>query len=403
MGSTRNARLVTQTRHRPRRTLAPRSWIGERRAALAAAALVSLGCLCPALGQGVPSNVVQSVASLAPGDQAAIKSFVDRHAPDLAAQEPSRIRDARVALMTPLSDPRVGVPFRLEMSRQLAPSLERLAQDSTPVIAVNAVRLAGELATDRSADVVASALTSRDSSVRLAAAAAAGRVFEAVRTTTPALNLDAARRLAQRVADQFKAEGEPNVADALARALISAGSMSGVTGGFAAVRSEALERLSTLLSEPLQRWTAAGEAPDERARVETLLRTLSALRQEMAGDQNASSGDRLSEGAVRSAARLADQTLAFISAVAQGEKLPIVGPDKPEAAVRSERGWAVSATGAAEQVAFFARQRLTGRAPAAGPSLAAALEGGTRQGDARFVSDAEGLRRELGAIIGGPR
>jgi hypothetical protein len=376
--------------------------LGDRRAALALGVVswvVLAGLGAPlAWAQAPPLSVVQSVAGLSPADQGLIKAFVDRHAPDLSSAEPARIRDARNALMQPLADPRVGVPFRLEMSRQLAPVLDRLTRDPTPVVAVNAVRLAGEIATDRSADVVAAALTSQDPSVRLSAAAAAARVFEAVRTTTPALSVEPARTLAERVAEQLKAETEPNVADALARALISAGGLS--AGGFAPVRGLALERLTTVMLEPVQGWTRQAQAPAEPARVETLLRTLSALRQEMTADQGAS--ETMPARAVWSAGKLADETLAFVAEIVKAERLPVVSPERNEAAVRAERGWAVSAAGAAEQVVFFTRERLGGRTPPAGPSLAATLEGGTKQADARFIADAEALRRELAPLLAQP-
>jgi hypothetical protein len=343
--------------------------------------------------QTIPSEVVRSPSGLGDAARQQIQAYVERVIGDLSAQDPVRIRDARNHLLLPLSDREVGVPFRLEYSRQLCPRLEGLAQDSRPIVAVNALRIAGDLATDRSVEILLSHLEHKEASIRLASAAGLARVFEAMRDTAPAMDAQSALRLLNRAADRLAAEPEPHVADALARALLAAGSVE--KDGFASLRPEALRLSATRVADRIK---AKGGAIPSSAEIDTILRTLSTLSVALAEDNTRPVARRFSEGAVKAAARLADESLGLLIDLARGGRLPVADPSLPreeQERALSERAWAVAVAAAADNVAYFALQRLGERASQSNPPLSSLLSSGRRDADARFITDASSLRQAL--------
>jgi len=346
-----------------------------------------------AVAQQIPVSVVQSVAGLGDGARQQIQEYADRAAGDLSAQDPVRIRDARNHLLAPLADPLVGVPFRLEYSRQLTPRLESLAQDARPIVAVNALRIAGDLATDRSVEVLLGQLENKDASVRLSAAAGLGRVFEAMRETAPAINPQSATRLMERAAERVVAEPEAHVADALVRALLAAAAVE--RDEFPGLRPRALELASARVADRVK--AMGGQAPTP-AGIDTILRTLSAASIAMAEDNARAVARRLPEAAAKAAARLSAECLGLLIELARGGKLPVVDPGAPKEdqdRAAAERAWAISAAAAADNIAYFARNRLGDRASQSNPPLSSRLASGRRDADAQFITDASSLRQAL--------
>lgn len=343
--------------------------------------------------QSLPSSVVQSVAGLGDLARQQIQEYVDRSVADLNAQDPVRIRDARNQLLLPLTDPKVGVPFRHEYSRQLAPRLEALAQDARPIVAVNALRLAGDVASDRSAEVLLGQFENKDASVRLAAAAGVARVFESIRDTAPALNPQAGSRLLERTAERLGAEPEPHVADALARALVTAASVE--RSEFPGLSARALELLSARVADRIK--GMKGQAPTP-AGIDTILRTLTTASIAMADDNARPVARRLPEATAKGTARLAAESLGLLIDLTRGGQLPVVDPGAPREELdkaAAARAWAVSAAAAADNIAYFARNRLGDRASQSNPPLSERLAPGRRDADAQFITDASSLRAAL--------
>ncbi len=352
-----------------------------------------MGVPTPAGAQNIPTSVVQSVAGLGDEARRQIQAYVDRVIADLSAQDPVRIRDARNHLLMPLSDPQVGVPFRLEYSRQLCPRLEVLAQDARPIVAVNALRIAGDLATDRSVEILLSQLEHREASIRLASASGLARAFEAMRDTAPAIDQQAAARLLNRCAERLVLEKEPHVADALARAILAASAIE--RDGFPTLRAEALQLSAARVADRIK--ALGGNAPSP-AEVDTILRTLSTLSVALADDNTRPVTRRLPEATVKSSARLADETLGLLIELTRGGKLPVIDaalPREEQDRALAERAWTVTAAAAADNIAYFARLRLGDRVSQSNPSLSSLLASARRDADARFITEASGIRQAL--------
>ncbi|MGD9689214.1 MAG: HEAT repeat domain-containing protein [Phycisphaerales bacterium] len=176
---------------------------------------------CPTLAQGGLQGLPEK-RQLSDAERQQIKGFCDQHIPGLS-QGPLEIKRSRETLLKYLIDPKViSGDFRREYALWLLPSLQQLVKDKSDLKAVNALQIAGELATQSIVDLLLGSLKDERVSVRFAAASAIGRMFDAVRlyepAVVPAKLMDVVRELAQLV----RTEKDPRVLDALVLAFESA-------------------------------------------------------------------------------------------------------------------------------------------------------------------------------------
>jgi len=164
------------------------------------------------------------VAPITPGQasDAQIRSFVGDRLGRLASGEPLAVRNARTALLAPLRSNDADSAFRLQYSGALQNGgLARLAADSDNLISINAIVVAGELATPLSVTILENALGDRREAIRYEAARSLGillSAFDADRAAVPANQIDS---VFSSIAAQFGSEQSHQVVDALIVALAS--------------------------------------------------------------------------------------------------------------------------------------------------------------------------------------
>jgi hypothetical protein len=254
---------------------------------------VAAGVFAFALGSTVfaqpallPANVVQAQAVGA--DQvAAIAAAIKPHVEALAGPA-ENISQARRQLLSPLTATAApSVPFRLryaeEMSKQLAPVLA----GSNQMAKINALVIAGELATSDAARLLGNARKDTDPSVRFQAADAGRAILTTYANARGGtlLSDDDARALVSDAAKAIAAEKDPLVQDALLASLEAAmstaklqeqagKSLADAANGIARASDkaaadtrllEAMERVANTLSDLLIRQGTTLGAPTKTA------------------------------------------------------------------------------------------------------------------------------------------
>lgn len=163
---------------------------------LIAALLVLALPIVPALGQiiRIPPETAQSV-TLSGAQQEQVTRFLDSLRPRVFGEDKADASRAMSELLDPLRDERVSVAFRQAMSAGLTPDIERALADTRPLLddgTINArpylaLRLAGEIATDRTLQLIVDELDSEDDGRRFFAIHCTEVVFFSVRTSAPAV------------------------------------------------------------------------------------------------------------------------------------------------------------------------------------------------------------------------
>ncbi len=200
----------------------------------------------PAVAQNIDPTVVQS-SDLSEDQKSKIKQFVDRHKDGLSEGH-AEVKRSRSALIAPLQqDPKVSVAFRLEYARLLTPVLRPLARGDRDINAINALRLAGELATTSGIEILSDSLADKRQAVRFAAADGFAATFAAIEATSPAI---APAQQAIRAISTLKAgmdkEADPKVLEAYVLALRAGSRVP--TAKLAGVRPAAIKALAEAVS-----------------------------------------------------------------------------------------------------------------------------------------------------------
>lgn len=195
----------------------------------------------------IADSVVTSTRPLSQTDLAQIEALIRESVPLLTGDDPEAAGNARNRLLAPLEKDGVGVPFRLAYSNALCPLIEPLAGNDDEVVAINALRILGELATDRATNTVEPGLNHTAVGVRYTAVYSVGRTFEAIAGESPAVAPQRAHALIDRIAELLRNESDPWILDAAARALIAAGAID--KENFEDVRAHAYNQLSTACSD----------------------------------------------------------------------------------------------------------------------------------------------------------
>lgn len=182
-----------------------------------------------ASGQTACNLPDQTVAARSPADvdSAAIRACVDSNAAGLKGDYDA-IRQARQNLLTPLRAQTVSVFFRLAYSDALRPVLTPLVKDTNEDIAINAIRIAGELGTTDGANLCVGALSDARASVRMMAASGLARTFS-VLWTTPTIQAGPFSGIESRLAAAMAKESDPEVLDGFAMAYEAAMQIPGST------------------------------------------------------------------------------------------------------------------------------------------------------------------------------
>lgn len=282
-------------------------------------------------------------------DKAQIQAYATKRLDAMERGLPAEREKARKELLEPLRRPGVSVAFRQILRGATIDRLTQLADNTDEEIAINSLVLLGEIADDATRQVIQQHTGDASKAVRYAAVAALIRTFHAVNTSAPALDPARVSQAVAHLGERLTVETDPNVADAITRALLQASNIS--RNGYAAAAADALARAAAGVGARLRH-------ADETARpiaLVTCVRVGDALSSRLAA-----AGNTPSETA-RAAAGFGGEMLAFLAFHAKQGDLP------PDA-----RRWEIDLTNLAERAIVLAHSRLGGGMSA--PGLAAMLE-----------------------------
>ncbi len=253
-----------------------------------------------ALAQGGQANLalVAGKNDLSDADKVAIKDMVDRQRPLLGGTA-AEVRKAREVILAPLEERQVSVPFRVELSRQIFDSLRALSTDQRDVVAVNALRVAGELATTNSAKLVLDGLKDKRSAVRHGAIYAMSRMFMQAARTSPAISATDMREAIAALERVAATEADPLAVEGAISAL--------VTAARAPEGSPAMARMGEALGVRLRAAAKSPAAPETTGSLALGVRAVRELRDAMIGG-----GAGAPRSSVQAAGKLAGQLLVLV-------------------------------------------------------------------------------------------
>lgn len=233
-----------------------RTFARRRTTALAAAWLAGLGLCAAAHAQTSLPDAVVHAAAVGPTEKQAITAWIDAQKSGLTSADAAAIRKSRNALVAPLRDRAATPSFRNEYSAQLVAIIRPLASSKSDESAINALRIAGDLATPASIDVLLAGLKDPRQPVRTMAALSIGGMFSvAAAQPTPSILPSKAFEVLTALETAFDSEKDPMVLDALLVALESAFRAPDAT--LEGVRARAIETLARAVGKRVQASTDA--------------------------------------------------------------------------------------------------------------------------------------------------
>jgi hypothetical protein len=260
---------------------------------------VGLATLAPrvAFAQASVAQIVTK-NDLSEADKGVIRDLIERQRPLLSGTA-AEVRRAREALVAPLEERGVSVPFRVEMSRQLFETLKTLSADGRDVVAVNALRVAGELATTNSLRVVSDGLKDKRPAVRHGALFAMGRLFMQAARTSPAVSQGDMRSAIAELERIASGESDPLMIDGAISALVAAAR--------APEGSAAMARMGEAVGVRLRAGAKSPSGAEGAGSLGVGVRGVRELRDAMIGG-----GGRVAPETVQAAAKLSGQLLVLV-------------------------------------------------------------------------------------------
>lgn len=254
---------------------------------------------------GLPKEIVEA-QQLSTEQTAQVQKYIADNLPKISSGNKSDLKAGRDALLDPFKDRGISVAFRQEYSgKGLVKDLAQLTAGTDETIAINAIRVAGELATSESADLLETQLNDPRMAIRYSAAAGLCRTFDAVATTSPAMVTSATIQMVTRLGQMLTTERQPEVLDASVRALARATRMD--KKELAGVREAALDTLADSASARLKKM---GAAVEDDAAAPAMLRALTVIRESLA---NANEALQPNATGVKKAAELAGHAIEYIN------------------------------------------------------------------------------------------
>jgi len=292
-----------------------------------------------------------------------LKAFIDERLPKLAGPDPAVIKKNRDELLSPFKNTKVAVDFRQKYTDYAMPELRKLAENPSDTVVVNALRVAGEIATSEATTILEKKLTDPRLAVRFAAVNGLERTMAALSTRSPAIPPDRVEvlvvKLGEIIADPKNTNLE--VTDAAERALLSAMNVS-----IGAVRPKAFAAMTGSVAKVAQRF---GNAPTPNQGYIIFLRAGESSRNALGAIQAPLTGDN-----IKDAAALSGHLLTW--ALCQLKAGHLVEPEAREEVAKIVR--------IAENTIIFACQKA-GIAPPAAQKLGDEIAKGTPEGDNLFT------------------
>lgn len=212
-------------------------------------------------------------------DTSTIRTSAQEHLPALSGDDVLAAEEARNALLQPLRCKEVSVDFRLKFSQVVVPDLATMVGSPKDHVAMNAVRLAGEMATTSAVDeVLRPALSDKRPAVRLIAAAGLRQTLKIV--TAPgagSIRREGLDSVIDMLGRQLAVETDVNVVEHLVLALdaIPAGGVN------AALNTSAMEKLSSAMATQVKALRGRSDDSQRLRWVSALIRATDAVARPM--------------------------------------------------------------------------------------------------------------------------
>lgn len=246
--------------------------ITSRRPSTLFALMVCAGLSAGAAAQApcnIPDDVVRSRA-LSETDRTLIRDCVNNNRAALGA-EYEAVRRARVAMLAPLRVSGVSIEFRAAYSAEAERALAPLVRSERDDVAINALRIAGELGTEQGARLCAGALADKRPGVRMMAAAGLARTFVILQTDATMTAQQIVRVLGD-LAQAVRTEQDPLVLDGLAMTYEAAFGLPTTTAELAQARGRALLDAATEYGRRAREGKLGPEAVPAMLRISLALR-----------------------------------------------------------------------------------------------------------------------------------
>jgi hypothetical protein len=343
---------------------------------LAAALLAPLPSA--AAQMGLPREVV-TAESIGPSQQEQITRHVEEWLPRLAPRpsgegpvDATELRRAREALLLPLRERGVSVAFRQAYGERLAPGLRQHVQGDREVVVANALRIAGELATPTTWELLEQKLRDGQPAARYAAVHGISRIFGSVRDHSPAMGRESLQQVIARLGRHMETERDAKVLDGCIRALMLA--MEIDRPNYDEVRHSAFATIARTAGERARRLEGG---PEAREMIPVLLRAGQVVRDAIPVNAPRL---RLSDEHVRLAAEMSGHLLAYVVRRRESD-FPLSDTDA--------RQLAAQLVAVAEASISLAATRFGVQMTP--PNLAADLTKGSETGDREFFNKAVDL------------
>lgn len=182
--------------------------------------LVAAGALAtviatPSLGQTttLQTSTIES-ASLGGSQISQITSFVDHWSSRALESDSQSAMRAQTKLVEPMINPRVSISFRRAYSDALTSYFDQLNTNGDVGSTLSMLRLAGELGTTKSTQILVDAMGSDDAGIQIFAIGRAGRTFRTTATNGPALSVNELAELLSALKKISETSTDPAVLDA---------------------------------------------------------------------------------------------------------------------------------------------------------------------------------------------
>ena len=313
---------------------------GLARAGTLAVALLTAPCAAQPIG-GLRDDLITKITALSSAETDEVRQFVEPRLLALAGNDAVARERARAELVSSLRRPGVSVAFRQAYRGAMLDRLTPLASDARDEVAINALLVLGELADDAAARVLLERTGDDRQTVRYAAIAALTTSFRAARDQAPALTPATAGRIVDHLGERLRNEPDAWTADAVARALIAAGSIG--RSEFASVSQNAWVALGEGVGDRLY---SAEPSPELRIVLLTAMRAGEAMRDAITAPTG------IDDRATRAAAGLGGEAIGFVSRLLERGEL-----------ASGDRRVEADLVNIGENLVFFSRQRLLSTPP----------------------------------------
>ncbi len=255
----------------------------------------------------LPATIVEK-SPLSTEDMQAIDKFLAPRIPDLSSTDPAVMKKSRDELLRPFRNPRISVATRQYISDKLIAELNKNA-GAKDLIAVNALRIAGDMATSASSALLEEKLKDANDAVRYAAVSGLERTMEAVATRSPAITSDRVQGLVAKLGEVIvDPKSTTDVTDAGVRALKRA--MEIIRPGFE-IRPLAVRTLASAIGKLCERV----DAP-----VKVLVRAGDIIREALT---NNNPNLQLQNESLTQAATMSGQLLSWCACQIKKGKMPV--------------------------------------------------------------------------------